>query len=156
MGRHISHNRPPFNRSDSASHGTHGGPGYDGYAQQGYDLPGYHPKRRIPSIFVIAALAVWTLLALGTWVVIDPLLAWAGVLVAPLLETGSAVGDAVGIGKEVGAVIDASGAESIAQWLLGVLSWLAKPAIVIVWALGVGAILLAQVILARGIFSRRY
>ncbi|MCA0270885.1 MAG: hypothetical protein LCH69_02345 [Proteobacteria bacterium] len=85
---------------------------------------------------------------------VGPLLAWAGGMVAPVLDVGTAVGGAVGLGKEAGAVIEASRAEGIAQWLLGVLAWIARPAIVIIWIIGAGFILVARRLASRGVLSR--
>ncbi len=144
MGHHNSRYRPP----PPPPRGR-----YDG----GYDAPdrrGYGPPRRIPFVVILGALLVWTLLAWGAWALVGPFLAWAGGMVAPVLDVGSAVGGAVGLGKEVGAVIEASRAEGIAQWLLGVLGWIARPAIVIIWIIGVGVILLARRLASWGGLSR--
>lgn len=157
MGHHKNRYRPPspppyrdpFPPNDGRGRDPRG---YDG--SQGSDPRGYPPPRRIPWIVILGALAVWTLLAWGAWSLTGPLLAWAGGLVAPMLNVGTAVGGAVGLGKEVGAVIEASRAEGLAQWLLGVVGWLAKPAIMGIWALGAGAILLARRGLNRSQLSR--
>lgn len=109
--------------------------------------------RRIPGVFILGTLAAWTLLAWGLWMLVDPLLAWMAGLVAPMLDVGAAAGESVGLGKELGAVLNASGAEGLAQSVLGILSWLAKPAIVVVWAVGAAAILLARR-LVSGLLSR--
>jgi hypothetical protein len=157
MGHHKGRHRPPYGGRDlPPQRRFRDDRGYDdrGYDDGPYDNGDYGPYRttrhgRIPVAVTLAALAVWTLLAFGAWVVVDPLLVWAGGLVAPVLDVGSAVGGVVGMGKEVGAVIEASRAEGIAMWLLGVLGWLAKPAIVIGWALGAVAILIAPGLLRR-------
>ncbi len=146
MGHHKSRHRPP-------SRPPYDG-GYDAPDGRGYDPRDYGPPPRIPLIVILGALVVWTLLAWGIWAVTDPLLAWAGGMVAPVLKVGTAVGGTVGLGNEVGAVIEASRAEGIAQWLLDVLGWIAKPAIVVVWAIGAAAILLSRRLLSRGLLSR--
>lgn len=152
MGHHKNRYRPPYRgadlpqpryREDPAAFGD-GGPGW-----QADDPRGRSGGSRIPRVVIFAMLAVWTLLAVGAWAVVDPLLVWVGGLVAPMLDVGTAVGGVVGMGKEVGAVIEATRAEGIAAWFLGVLGWLAKPAIVIGWAVGVVAILLAPRLLRR-------
>lgn len=142
MGHHRSRYRPPY------------GGGYNAPDGRGDDPRDYPPPRRIPGIVILGALVVWTLMAWGAWALVGPLIGWAGGMVAPVLDVGSAVGGAVGLGKEVGAVIAASRAEGIAQWLLGVLGWIAGPAVVVVWALGAGAILISRRLLSRGLLSR--
>lgn len=152
MGHHRNRYRPPYRGGDLPPPRYSQDPeAYrnDGPGWQADDPGGRYGGRPIPRVVILGALAVWTLLALGAWVVVDPLLVWVGGLVAPMLDVGAAVGGVVGIGREVGAVIEATRAEGIAAWLLGVLGWLAKPAIVIGWAVGVVAILLAPRLLRR-------
>lgn len=152
MGHHKNRYRPPYRGGDLPPPRYREDPGaYDNGSPgwQDDDPGGRSGRRRIPGVVILGALAVWTLLALGAWAVVDPLLAWVGGLVAPVLDVGAAVGGVVGLGQEVGAVIEATRAEGIAAWLLGVLGWLAKPAIVIGWAVGVVAILLAPRLLRR-------
>lgn len=148
MGHHKSRYRPPYGGRDVPP------PRYS-YDPEAYVEGGRGPgdggtgRRRIPAVVILAALAVWTLLAFGAWLAVDPVLVWIGGLVAPVLDMGAAVGGVVGVGKEVGAVIDASRADGIAMWFLGVLGWLAKPAILIVWVLGALAILIGPGLLRR-------
>lgn len=137
MGHHNRRYRPPHVVG-------HGGPD-----RRGGDPRDDRPRLRIPGIVILGALVVWTLMAWGAWALVGPLLAWAGGMVAPVLNAGSAVGGALGLGKEVGAVIEATRAEGIAQWLLGVMEWLAKPAIALIWAIGAGVILLSRRLLSR-------
>lgn len=157
MGHHKSRYRPPYSGRNVPSPRYFRDPGAFGDGSR--EQPDYGPegpiiRRRIPAAAILAALAVWTLLAFVAWMVVDPLLVWVGGLVAPALDVGAAVGGVVGIGKEVGAVIEASRAEGIAIWLLGVVGWLAKPAIVIGWAFGVAVILVAPRLLRRAGLSR--
>lgn len=113
------------------------------------------PPRRIPPIVTVSLLAAWSLLAWGAWAITPLVLGWLAGLVAPVLDAGAAVAGIVGAEKEVGAVIDAVNAEGIAGWMLGILGWLARPMILIGWAIGVVAIFVAPRLFRRSGGFRR-
>ena len=102
---------------------------------------------RIPGAVVLIGLAVWSLLALGVWALVDPLLAWAASMAGPATDLGVGLARWFGLGGEAAALRDAANVERLAGWAVGPLHFLAKAGLILVWLVGTAALLAAPAIL---------
>ncbi len=97
-----------------------------------------------------ALMLLWAAAAIG-W----SLLAWLGATLPGVAESGGELATVFG-GKEAGAAVDALGAGPIAAQGLGLLAIVLKPAIVVVWVLGLAALaVLATLVAGAGRLGRR-
>ncbi|UPH70110.1 hypothetical protein LGT41_0009815 [Abyssibius alkaniclasticus] len=108
------------------------------------------PERlRIPFAAMLGGLLLWSLLALGLWALVDPLLAWAANLVGPASDLGTGLAGWFGLGAEATALRDAANVEGLAGWASGLIHFLAKAAIVLVWSAGAIGLFALPAILRR-------
>lgn len=110
-----------------------------------------------PALMLLWAAAAigWSLLAWLGYSLADPLLAWLGATLPGVAESGGELATVFG-GKEAGAAVDALGAGPIAAQGLGLLAIVLKPAIVVVWVLGLAALaVLATLVAGAGRLGRR-
>lgn len=104
---------------------------------------------------VLTGMAAWSFLAWVGYSLADPLLVWLGAALPGIAETGSGLATAFG-GKEAGAAVDALGAGDLGTQALGLVAIVLKPAIVVVWALGIAAlVILAALVAGAGRLGRR-
>jgi hypothetical protein len=148
MGRHHGWSRLP--RRQPHAQETHG---YGAQAMQGG--PPARPSRTAWLLAGLGAL-VWSLLAWLGYGLADGILRWLASSVGTVVEGGRGLAGAAGVGREVGAAIDAVQLSGVLGWLISLLAVVLKPAIVLVWGLGVAALLAAPVLLPRlaGRFGR--
>ncbi|MBE7185975.1 MAG: hypothetical protein INR68_16380 [Methylobacterium mesophilicum] len=84
-------------------------------------------------------MAVWSLLAWFGYMAADPLLVWLGSALGVVVESSQGVAEAFG-GKPAGEVFGALNAGGAGAQILAVASLILKPAIVVIWALGMVAL----------------
>lgn len=106
-------------------------------------------RLHIPRMAVLGGLLLWTLLALGLWVLVDPLLAWAANLVGPASDLGTSLAGWFGLGNAATALRDAANVEGLAGWVSGLIHFLAKAAIVLAWIAGAVGLFALPAILRR-------
>ena len=140
----TGHGRPRYSSTNFSSHPS-----------EGYPDP--RIPRSIPRIVVIIALAVWSLLALIGYVSVNAIIGWAASLADIALASGEDLATTVGLGKEAGSVAGSLKATGLLDQTFALLQWIAKPAIVVVWAIGALVIAIAPSILSRmrGLLGRR-
>jgi hypothetical protein len=169
MGKHGRPDSGHGGGHDRSHDGSHGGGGHrsDGPWRQGrppgmgYGAPGHDVysrlPRKLPVAVVLIGLVVWTAIAWGAYALVDPLLGWVESSTGTLVESGKSLATTAGAGKEVGSLIETAGGSS--GKIIGWLRVLLKPVIVVVWALGVLALLAAPLILrsiGNRLFGRRH
>ncbi len=116
------------------------------------DLPrrdGFPDRPRVPMGVILIGIALWSALAFGAFVLVDPVLAWFGGAVGPLADAGTGAARWFGLGQQAAALCDVANVDGLAGGLIGLVRTVAKPAIVILWALGSLALLAAPAILSR-------
>ena len=104
---------------------------------------------RIPGAVVLGGIALWSLLALGLWALVDPLLAWAAGMAGPATDLGVGVARWFGVGNEVSALRDAANVGGLVGWAVGPIHFLAKVALVLVWLAGAAALIALPMLLRR-------
>lgn len=140
--------------------GRHGyrshGRGHDGGVRPAYrgerDLPrrdGYRGRHRVPTGLLLIGIALWSALAFGTFVLVDPVLAWFGGAVGPLADAGTGAARWFGLGREAAAVRDVTNVDGLAAWVISVLAIVLKPLIALIWFVGILALFAAPAILSR-------
>ncbi|MGV3491598.1 MAG: hypothetical protein ACO1OG_09785 [Devosia sp.] len=108
---------------------------------------------RVTTGAAMVAIVIWSLLALFAFVIADPVLAWLSSAMGVVVANGESAAKMVG-GEGLGAVLmEGVDAQGLAQLVMDLVTLLAKPVIVIIWAVGV-AILLVLPWLARKISGR--
>lgn len=126
-----------------------------GQERGGYSGPensGYREPRRPQGgsrLFVIIGLAVWSLLAWIGYVSVDAITGWIAPLADVAVASAKSIAAIFGIGKEVGNVADAVKSSGLQDQTIALLRWIAKPAIVFVWAIGALMLIAAPSILSR-------
>jgi len=98
---------------------------------------------------VLVGLMVWSAIALIGYVSIDNLLGWVATIAGNVVGSGKDIATAVGVGKEQVGAIEALNVSGILGQAIILLKIIAKPAIVILWGIGVIALLAAPLILSR-------
>lgn len=134
------------------------GNGRDSYRSQPYDTAPAARGRsyRGPLLIVmLGGMAVWSLLAWIGYSLADPLLAWLGTTVLGVAESGRGLAVAVG-GQPAGAALDIVNAGGLATQALALLQLLVKPAIVLIWLVGMMVLMALPFLLplARRLTSR--
>lgn len=108
---------------------------------------------RVTTGAAMVGILIWSLLALFAFVIADPLLNWLSAALGVVVANGESAAKMVG-GEGIASVlmsgVDANG---LAQLVMDLLNLVAKPAIVVVWAIGV-VILLVLPWLVRKIGGR--
>ena len=113
------------------------------------DQPAPRKLRPIGRIVVLIGLIVWSAIALIGYVSIDSLLAWTAAIAGNVVDSGKDLATAVGVGKEQVGALEALNVSGILGQAIILLKIIAKPAIVILWGIGVIALLAAPLILSR-------
>lgn len=133
--------------------GRHQRHGYPNRESRGYDnrYGDIAPVRgaRIPGSVIVGGVVLWSLLALGLWALIDPLLAWAADMADPATDLGVGFARWFGLGREAAALRVAANVEGLAGSAVGPLHFLAKAGLVLVWLAGAVALAAAPAILRR-------
>lgn len=154
----MSGHKPDYrDRGQNHGRGAFSGPGLTGATPVAGSAPGI--IKPISWIVVIVGLAVWSFLAWIGYISVDGLLDWAAANAGGAIDSGKNVASAVGIGKEAAGVVDALNVNGLLSGSIGLLQAIAKPAIVIIWALGALLLLAIPFILSKigGLLSpRRY
>ena len=109
------------------------------------------PARRlhIPGAVLLGGIVIWSLLALGVWALVDPLLAWAAGVVGPATDVGVGVANWFGLGKEVSALREVANVDGLVGWATGPVHFLAKGGLVLVWLVGSAALIALPIVLRR-------
>lgn len=143
MGRHKRYGRWP--------RGSHGRDEFSG--QWPGNPSGGDPAPRMPRpifwIVAIMGLAVWSLLAWVGYALADPVLGWVAAKAGLLVDGGKGLATAAGAGKEVSSVVDSLNVSGFLGQAIALLRAIAKPAIIVLWAIGALALVAAPVILPR-------
>lgn len=100
-------------------------------------------------IVVLIGLMVWSAIALVGYVSIDSLLGWAAAIAGDVVDSGKDIATAVGVGKAQVGAVEALNVSGILGQAITLLKIIAKPAIVILWGIGVVALIAAPLILSR-------
>ena len=149
MGGHRRYGRP-----QRVNSGEQGFP-YEGRTGR---PPGQYPEERvsrsISSLFVLTGLVVWSLLAWTAYALVDPVLNWVAANAGFVLDSGR--GLATGVGKEAADVAQNINASGFLGQAAIFLKAILKPLIIVVWAIGILALLAAPRILPKliGRFAR--
>ena len=149
MGHHLfdfakhRRRRPPYR----ASYRYDDGARYDNGDRYDDSPPERGP--RIPGAVLLGGIVLWSLLALGLWALVDPLLAWAASMAGPAADLGVGLAGWFGLGKEASALRAAANVDSLAGWAVGPLHFLLKAGLILVWIAGAVALTAAPAILRR-------
>lgn len=100
-------------------------------------------------VAVLVGLVVWSAVAWIGYASVDNFLSWAGANAGIAVDSGKTVASAVGVGKEVVGLVDALNVGGILSWAIPLLQTAAKPAIIVLWGIGVLAFLAAPLLLSR-------
>ena len=106
-------------------------------------------RLRIPGAVLFGGIVIWSLLALGVWALIDPLLGWAAGVAGPATNVGVGVANWFGLGKEVSALRDVANVDGLVGWAIGPVHFLAKGGLVLVWLVGSAALIVLPLVLRR-------
>ena len=120
---------------------------YDDYDRYDDDTP--TRRLRIPGAVLLGGIVIWSLLALGIWALVDPLLAWAAGIAGPATDVGVGVANWFGLGKEVSALRDVANVDGLVGWAIGPVHFLAKGGLVLVWLVGSAALIVLPFVLRR-------
>lgn len=126
----------------SRDRGRYSGPEHSGY-------PDPRRPQRGSRLVVIIGLAVWSLLAWIGYVSVDAITGWIAAFADVAAASAKSIAAIFGIGKEVGNVADAVKSSGLQEQTIALLRWIAKPAIVVVWAIGALVLIAAPSILSR-------
>ena len=118
---------------------------YDDYDR--YDDGTPTRRLRIPGAVLLGGIVIWSLLALGVWALVDPLLAWAAGVAGPATDVGVGVANWFGLGKEVSALRDVANVDGLVGWAIGPVHFLAKGGLVLVWLVGSAALIALPIVL---------
>lgn len=100
-------------------------------------------------IVIAVAVAVWSLMAWIGYNAADPVVAWLGSIVLGVIENGQGVAEAFG-GKPAGEVVKALDGGGLAGQILALVQIIIKPAIVVIWALGIVALMMLPLLASLG------
>lgn len=143
MGHHLFRRTKYRRSSDRYDDGAQ----YENYGRYDDNAPARIP--RIPGAVLIGGIVIWSLLALGVWALVDPLLAWAAGVAGPATDVGVGVANWFGLGKEVSALRDVANVDGLVGWAVGPVHFLAKGGLVLVWLAGSAALIALPLILRR-------
>ncbi len=113
--------------------------------------PGARRPRMRPVVWVFAgaALIVWSLLAWFAYEVTDGVTGWLKANSAPTLDSAKDLTALSGVGKEAALVFEKLGGAGLVGQGADLLRGIAKPVIVVIWALGAAFLVLAPFVLSR-------
>ncbi|HDZ74507.1 MAG TPA: hypothetical protein ENH55_17425 [Aurantimonas coralicida] len=94
-------------------------------------------------------LIIWSLLAWGAYLLVDPVLGWFAGSVRPLADAGTGVARWFGLEQQAAASRDVANVDGLAGGLIGLVHVVAEPAILILWVLGSLALLAAPLVPSR-------
>jgi hypothetical protein len=100
-------------------------------------------------IAVFVGIALWSLFAWFGYASADAVLDWLASNVGRVVEGGKDLAGAVGFGKEAGSLAERLNASGFLGQVIKLLHSIFKPLIVVVWGLGVLALLAAPLLAAR-------
>lgn len=98
-------------------------------------------------MIVLIGLVVWSAIAWIGYVSVDGLLGWAAANAGMAVDAGKNLATAVGVGKEQVGAVDGLNVGGILGQAIALLRTVAKPAIVVIWALGALALVAAPIVL---------
>ena len=90
----------------------------------------------------------------GGFLLVDPVLSWLAAAMGAVSQTGKDAATILGAGELGGILIDGANASGLPGLVLGALALLAKPAIVLMWGIGM-AILVGLPLVARKLGQSR-
>ena len=106
-------------------------------------------RLRIPGTVLLGGSVIWSLLALGVWALVDPLLAWAAGMAGPATDLGVGFARWFGLGREATAVRDVANVDGLVGWAIGPVHFLAKGGLVLVWLVGSFTLIALPIVLRR-------
>lgn len=113
-----------------------------------YDTVPRRP-RRLRMAVVLVGLALWSLLALVGYALVDPMLGWIASNAGLLVDGGKGLATATGAGKEVGNIVDGLNVSGFLGQVIALLRIILKPTIVVVWAIGALVLIAAPAIMQK-------
>ena len=143
MGHHLFRRTKYRRSSDRYDDGAQ----YENYGRYDDNAPARIP--RIPGAVLIGGIVIWSLLALGVWALVDPLLAWAAGMAGPATDLGVGFARWFGLGNEVSALRDAANVDGLVGWAVGPVHLLAKGGRILVWLAGSATLIALPIILRR-------
>lgn len=143
MGHHFFRRTKYRRSSDRYDDGAQ----YENYGRYDDNAPARIP--RIPGAVLIGGIVIWSLLALGVWALVDPLLAWAAGMAGPATDLGVGFARWFGLGNEVSALRDAANVDGLVGWAVGPVHLLAKGGLILVWLAGSATLIALPIILRR-------
>ncbi|MEP9369962.1 hypothetical protein [Xanthobacter sp. VNH20] len=116
--------------------------GYDRTSREGF-APASRNLRA--GIWLIAALAmiVWSVLAWGAFLLVDPVFGWLSGQGGALAQAGKEIGGLLPGGKEIATVVGSVDAPGLIGSAAAAVKAVAKPVIVVIWVVGSFALLVA-------------
>ena len=143
-------------RYDSWSRGGYGG---DEYPERGWSSgpPRVRSRARL-WLVALVGLAVWSLFAWIGYLLVDPVLGWIAGSSGALVEGGRDIATVAGAGAEANVIVEGLNATGAVEPGIALLRAIAKPAIVLVWALGAFLLVVAPLFAPRlrGLLARRW
>lgn len=98
---------------------------------------------------MLAGLVAWSLLTWMGYALVNPILAWVAANAGLLVDSGKDLATATGAGKEVGSVVDNLNVSGFLGQAIALLRAVLKPALIVLWAIGVLVLIAAPVIVPR-------
>ncbi|WP_371422588.1 hypothetical protein [Tardiphaga sp.] len=137
----------PIRRDQAAEPGN---PSVRSDSRQGLQM-----LRPISWIAVVVGLTVWSLSAWIGYVTVDGVLGWVEANAGLAVDKGKDFATAVGVGKDGVGAIDRLNLGSLTSQAIALLRVVAKPAIVVLWAIGAVVLVSAPAIQSRiaGLFA---
>ena len=146
MGNHLFRSGKHGRRGDRYRDAGRGGHG-DDRSGFGDIAPARGP--RIAGAVLLGGLIVWSLLALGLWALVDPVLAWAACMTGSATDLGVGFARWFGLGREASALRDAANVDGLVGWAIGPVHVLAKAGLILIWLAGAAALVVLPAILRR-------
>jgi hypothetical protein len=100
-------------------------------------------------IAALVGVALWTLLAWLSYASVDAVMNWLAANAGAVIEGGKDLAGAAGVGKEAGSFAERLNAGGFVAEVTKLLQVALRPAIVVVWALGVLGLLAAPLLVSR-------
>lgn len=129
----------------------HPGGDFNGRDVEDYSAGRPPPRRPRPIswIAVMVSLAVWSLVAWVGYVSVDGVLGWVAGNAGLAVDSGKDLATAAGVGKEAGRLVDGLDVGGVLGQVIALLRAVAKPMVIVLWAIGAVLLVAAPFILPR-------
>ena len=138
--RRRNHDADAFSEGDDeyGYRGPRAGPDDD-------DRPALH----IPASVILGGLVIWSVVALGVWWLVDPVLSWISGAAGPLADTSAGFAKWFGLEAEAKALRDAADIEGLVGWAAGPVHFFVKAVVLLAWIAGLIALVAMPAVLRR-------